>query len=174
MSKVRNTHKAKAYLIGAMENVSGGGRKWRRRWGRELEKLDIEVIDPTNLNSRTPEGDKIIRGKTALQRAKDRGNLKRVIRLMDGVWTSDERNVEESDFIIFYEWRKKIRSIGSVREKQKAFDAGKVVLTVYPHDWRNLSFHALHLLLKKGRIFSSFRGLLDFLKTQKDLKKIKV
>ena len=153
-----------AYLVGPIESASDHGRGWRKELTSRLAEFDIEVIDPTS--------DVIICGisdvherRRIVDSARESRAWEKLTILMDDIWKFNDRAVGESDFLIVH-YPEKVSGGGTLREMQKAFDYAKPVYLVYEHDPVSINCHILHMILKRGKIFSSFDELFQFLKAE--------
>ncbi len=168
-----NPKKLMTYLVGAIEKADDLGVGWRREIRGFLEDLNLEVLDPTEFESkqlaglqpnRLPEFYTTLQGKKikpthwhSLKAATEPHLYKRFIRYMRRIIHYDLKIVTDCDFIIV-KWDKAARlGAGSYHEMGKAFELGKDVYCVQETElpaWLSACC---------TEVFQSFDDLKDFL-----------
>jgi len=154
-----------AYLVGPIEGVLDHGRGWREEIAQKLLGLGIGSLDPTKASIEIGDGLDVAFRRQAVEAAREARDWEKVLSIMEKVWEYNEGAVKASDFLAAY-FPEKVSGGGTLREMQKAFDYGKPVYLVCGLDPSSINTHILHMVLKRGKIFSTFDELIEFLKKE--------
>ncbi len=157
-------YKKTAYLIGPIEGASDYGKGWRESVVPRLAAFGIGVFDPTG-NVVLGGTSDIYERREKVDNAKKSHDWTLFTSLMDDIWRWNHEAVLGSDFLIAH-FPERPAMGGTLREMQKAFDYEKPVYLVYESDPVSINAHVLHMILKRGAIFTSFDEFFEFLRTQ--------
>lgn len=141
----------RAYLIGSIEFSPDKGLKWRRRFAKELKKLNIDSIIPND-------EEKDILKDINMKELK-KSNINMYIDIMRKLISRDLKFVENADMIICY-WEGTF-SAGTIHEAGHAFQLNKPTYLVSSMDETDIPGWFLACFTER---FYSLKHLIKFLK----------
>lgn len=139
------------YLVGAMENAPDDGIKWRRRFAKELGKLNIECIIPNDKEK------EILKNIDIKKLKKD--DIDKYIEIIRKFISMDLKFVEKVDAIICY-WDGTYSS-GTIHEVGYAYQLKKPTYLVSSVDEVDIPGWFLSCFTKR---FYSLKHLIEHLK----------
>lgn len=157
--------KTSCYLAGSIQDSKDGGVKWRDGLTPKLEKLNIEVYDPTKTEVNleiSSKGSTIEESQERLNGWIASGNIDKFQEHMRKVREDDLRLVHKSDFLVVYlDFNRKIG--GTIVEIHEAF-LQKIPIYVVCYDAKKTMNHwILSTILDGGMFFENWTQLMKFL-----------
>jgi len=154
------------YLCGIIDDSKDGGVRWRERLTPDLEKIGIEVFDPTSKESEQF-GITIEAHKERLHKMKLAGKWEEFAEIMNAIIKQDLQAVDDADFIIALVPDKEGGQMGgTVHELTRAWRLGKPVLWKCSGTVSDMNNWILALLLKVGKRFDTWDAMIDYIKKE--------
>jgi len=156
--------KKHVYLCGPIEDATDGGTKWRERITPDLEKLGLEVFDPTTKESEQFQLT-IEEHKERLSKLKSSGQLDEFRKIMTTIVKQDLEAVLSSKFIIALVPDNEGAQIGgTVHEIAYAWENNIPILWKCNGNPSGVNSWVLCLLLEVGTRFDTWVSMLDYIK----------